>query len=159
MRPTRARVLVALAAVAAAVGWGLLQLVIGQSGRVLGVPWLAAGTIWILALDIGLWALLSRPRLQRKPGARPLPAMVAARTAALAMAASRTGALVAGFYAGVGLGCLPARMTPAGSDALWAALATAVGALALVGAALWLEWLCRLPSDGSDAGPVGLGHG
>jgi hypothetical protein len=50
-------------------------------------------------------------------------------------------------------------MTPAGSDALWAALATAVGALALVGAALWLEWLCRLPSDGSDAGPVGLGHG
>lgn len=155
MTPTRVRVLVALAAIAAAIGWGVLQLVTGQSGRVLPVPWLAAVTMWLLAIAVALWAAISRPRLQRKPGARPMPPLVAARTAALAMAASRTGALVAGFYAGVGLGAFPARMTEAGSDAMWAAVVTALGALGLVGAALWLEWLCRLPSKGEDAaGPA-----
>lgn len=151
MSPTRVRVLLTLAGVAAAVGWGILQVITGQSGRVLPVPWLAAVTMWVLAVAVGIWALLSRPRLQRKPGSRPMPGLVAARTAALAMAASRTGALVAGFYLGVALGAFPARFTPAGSDALWAAAATTLGSLALVGAALWLEWMCRLPSDGPDA--------
>lgn len=150
MTPTRARVLLALAVVAAAVGWGVVQLIAGQSGRVLPVPWLAAGTMWLLAVTVALWAVISRPRLRRADGARPMPPLVAARTAALAMAASRTGALVAGLYAGVALGSFGARMTQAGSDAMWAAAATTLGALALVGAALWLEWLCRLPAGGDD---------
>ena len=156
MRPTRVRVLVALAAVAAAAGWGVLQVVTGQSGRVLPVPWLAAVTIWVLALAVTIWAALSRPRLQRKPGARPMPWLVAARTAALAMAASRTGALVAGFYLGVALGCFPARITPAGADALWAAVVTTLGALGLVVAVLWLEWMCRLPAKGPDSPTPGI---
>jgi hypothetical protein len=156
MRPTRVRVLMALAVLAAAAGWGLLQVSTGQSGRVLPVPWLAAATIWLLSIGVAIWAALCRPRLQRKAGTRPMPPLVAARTAALAMAASRTGALVAGFYAGVALGSFPARMTPAGSDAMWAALATAVGALGLVCAALWLEWLCRLPAEGPDGGTPGV---
>jgi len=155
MTPTRIRALLAIAVIAAAVGWGAVQMVEGQSGRVVPVPWLAAGTMWLLAAAVGIWAVLSRPRLLRKPGARPMPPLVAARTAALAMAASRTGALVAGLYAGIAVGAFPARETPSGSASMWAAIVTAAGSLVLAAAALWLERMCRLPSKGDDAGATG----
>lgn len=156
MKPTRIRVLLVLALLAGALGWGIAALMDGQLGRALPVPFLAAVTLWLLAAAVLVWALLASPRLQRKPGAHPMPPVVAARTAALAMAASRTGALVAGFYVGVGAGTLPDRLTQAGNQSLWAAGAAAFGALALVAAALWLEHLCRLPSDGAP-GDSGLG--
>lgn len=153
MAPTRIRLLLTLALIAGAIGWGLMTISEGRSGRVVPVPWAAAATMWLLAIALGVWALLARPRLLRHPGHRPLSPFVAARTAALAMAASRTGSLVAGFYLGMGLGALPSRTTSAGSTALWAALACTVGSIALVVIALWLEHLCRLPSDGDDAEP------
>lgn len=148
MTPTRIRLLVGLAAIAGAIGWGAVTLVEGQSGRVIPVPWLAGATIWFLALALLIWTVLSRPRLLREPGSRPLPPLVAARTAALAMAASRTGSLVAGFYAGLAIGTLPSRATEAGGLALGAACVTSVGSIALVVTSLWLEHLCRLPLDG-----------
>lgn len=150
MKPTRVRVLILLAVLAAAAGWAAVSLMEGQSGRILPVPWLAASTMWILALALGIWTLLARPRLQRRPGAKPMPPIIAARTAALAMAASRTGSLVAGFYVGVALAALPARVTEAGQDTLWAALGTAAGSLLLLLVALWLEHICRLPIDDDD---------
>ena len=155
MTPTRIRLLAGLAVIAAAVGWGAAMLVDGWSGRVIPVPWLAGATMWFLALALLIWTLLSRPRLQRKPGSRPLPPLVAARTAALAMAASRTGSLVAGFYTGIAIGTLPSRMTEAGSVSVAAALTTTLGSLALVAAALWLERTCRLPVDRDRDGPGG----
>ncbi len=151
MKPTRVSLLLVLAVLAAAVGWGAVSLMQGQSGRILPVPWLAASTMWILAVALGIWTFLARPRLKRRPGAKALPPIVAARTAALAMAGSRTGALVAGFYSGVGLAALPARFTMAGQDTLWAAAGTAVGSLLLVAVALWLEHICRLPLDHDGA--------
>ena len=153
MTPTRIRLLIGLAVVAAAIGWGAVTLVEGQSGRVIPVPWLAGATMWFLAVALLIWTLLSRPRLLRRPGSRPLPPLVAARTAALAMAASRTGSLVAGFYAGIALGTLPSRATEAGGVALGSALVTATGSVALVATALWLEHLCRLPLDGDREKP------
>jgi hypothetical protein len=145
MHPTRVRLLVAIAVVAAALGWGLTRIVDGQSGRILPVPWLAAGALWLLAAGVAIWAWQARPRLQRRPGARPMPPVVAARSAALAMAGSRIGALVAGAYAGVAV-ALTARLSiAAGAQTFWAASAAAVGGAALVAASLWLEHLCRLP--------------
>jgi hypothetical protein len=155
MTPTRIRLLAGLAVIAAAVGWGAATLVEGRTGRVIPVPWLAGATMWFLALALLIWTVLSRPRLQRKPGSRPLPPLVAARTAALAMAASRTGSLVAGFYAGIAIGTLPSRMTEAGSVSVAAALITTLGSLALVASALWLERKCRLPVDRDRDGPGG----
>jgi hypothetical protein len=61
------------------------------------------------------------------------------------MAASRAGSLVAGFYAGVALASLPHRDTPAGLTTTWTSAASALGAVVLVVAALWLEYMCRLP--------------
>jgi hypothetical protein len=154
MSPTRIRILLAMAAIAAALGWGALTLVEGQSGRVIPVPWLSAATMWVLAVALLIWATLSRPRLQRLPGARPMPPLVAARTAALAMAASRVGALVGGFYLGVAIGAVARRTSEAGNDTMLAGAGAALGSLALVIVALWLEKLCRLPLD-DDKDPRG----
>jgi hypothetical protein len=150
MTPTRIRLLAVLAVVAGAVGWGVLTLIEGQSGRVIPVPWLAPATLWFLAIAVLVWALTCRPRLLHRPGARPMPPFVAARTAALAMAASRTGSLVAGFYAGLAIGAFDSRQTPVGNTTLWASVLSTLGAVALVAAALWLEHMCRLPLDGDD---------
>jgi ABC-type thiamin/hydroxymethylpyrimidine transport system permease subunit len=150
MQPTRVRLLVGIAVIAAAVGWGVVQVVDAWLGRLVPVPWAAAGALWLLAGAVAYWALTSRPRLRHHPGSRPLPPLVAARTAALAMAASRIGALVLGFYAGIAAGMAPNLSTPSGLQTFWAATAAALGALALVVAAMWLEHLCRLPIGPDD---------
>jgi hypothetical protein len=161
MKSTGWGVLLGTAAVGLAVGWVLVDAVARMSGRIMGVPWLAAGALWVLAIGIVGWAVLSRGRighesrgktataeLSRAGGPR-MPPLVAARTAALALAASRTGALIGGFYLGVSLGLLGVRDTPSGSAALGAAAACVAACVVLVAAALWLERLCRL-RDGHD---------
>lgn len=80
----------------------------------------------------------------------PMPPVVAARTAALSMAASRGGALVAGSYAGVAIGMVPSIAIPTGGATFWSATFASLGALALVVAALWLEHICRLPIGPDD---------
>lgn len=162
MTQTRWVPLVALAAIALAVGWVLVDLVERVAGRILGVPWLAAVALWVLALGVLGWALLSRGRLGSKPASGPaavggsadvhrrMPPLVAARTAALALAASRTGALIGGFYLGIALGLIGVSDTPTGSTSMGAAVASVLACAVLVGAALWLESLCRL-RDGDDA--------
>jgi hypothetical protein len=150
MKPTRIPLLLAVAVVTAAVGWGVVQVVDAWLGRLVPVPWLAAAALWLLAGAVAWWAVTSRPRLQRRPGAKPMPPLVAARTAALGMAGSRIGALVMGFYSGIAIGMIPSIGTPSGLQAFWAATLAAVGALGLVAASLWLEHLCRLPVGPSD---------
>lgn len=150
MTATRWRLLVALLIVSAAIGWAIVVIVDALASRILPVPWLAGATTWLLALALLFWTLLARPRLQRKPGSKPMDPLVAARTAALAMAASRTGAIIAGVYLGVMIGTFDHRETPAGASTLWAALATATGAIALTVVAMWLERICRIKSDDDD---------
>ena len=147
MRPTRLRLLVAVAVICAAIGWGLTQIVYAWSGRLLPVTWLAPAALWMVALAVAYWTWTSRPRLQHRPGARPMPPLVAARSAALAMAASRIGAVVAGFYGGIAVVMLSYLMTETGRATFWAATAAAAGSTALVAAGLWLESVCRLPLD------------
>lgn len=150
MTATKWRLLVALTVVSAAIGWAVVIIVDGLASRILPVPWLAGATMWLLAIALLFWTLLARPRLQRKPGVKPMDPLVAARTAALAMAASRTGAIIAGVYLGVMIGTFDHRDVPAGQSTLWAALATASGAVAVTGVAMWLERICRIKSDDDD---------
>lgn len=150
MQPTRVRLLIGIAVVLAAIGWGLVEVVSSWSGRLLPVPWLAAAALWIVAGALAYWTYLVRPRLQGRPDVKPIEPLVAARSAALAMAASRIGALMLGFYAGVAVGMAGRMTTPSGMAAFWAATAASVGALLLVAAALWLEHSCRLPLGRDD---------
>lgn len=147
MEPTRLRLLVALGVLAAALGWAATHLVDTFANRTLAVPWTMAVVMAMLAFALVLWARGTRARLAGRPGTRPIEPLVAARTAALALAASRTGALVAGFYAGVVVALLPDWSIDPVRTRVITALVTIVAALLVVAAALWLERICRLPPD------------
>ena len=150
MRPTRARLLAVLAVVGGAVGWSLTTLVDAFANRTLPVPWTAAVAMLVLAAALALWARGTRARLTRKPGTTPMDPVVAARSAALAMAASRTGALVAGFYAGVAVALAPSWDLGSMRTRIVVALLTVLTAGLVVAAGLWLEHVCRVPPDSSD---------
>ena len=150
MTPTRPRLLAALVVVSAAVGWGVVRLVDAYFDRSLPVPWTAALVMLVLAIALALWARGTRARLARRPGTKPMDPIVAARTAALAMAASRTGAIVAGFYAGVTVGLLPGWSVAYVRDRVVVSAVTVLTASLVVAAALWLERVCRVPPDASD---------
>lgn len=152
MQPTRIRLLVGIAVMLAALGWGLVEVVSAWSGRLLPVPWLAAASLWIIAAALAYWTYLIRARLQGRPDVKPIEPIVAARSAALAMAGSRIGALMMGFYVGVAIGMAGRLTTPSGAAAFWASTAAAVGALLLVVAAMWLEHSCRIPLGRDDDG-------
>ena len=158
MKPTGIPMLIAITVIGVAVGWGLVEIVSGQTGRSVPVPLLAGTAIWLLAIALGAWTWFLRPRLRKEPGSTPVPPIAAARTAALAMAASRTGAVVAGIYAGIAVATVTALSTPAGASAFASAILASTGSIVLAAAALWLESMCRLPDDDESdngAGRVG----
>ena len=161
--------LVILALIGIAIGWVLVRIVDATAGRILGVPLIASLGLWALAFGVLAWAVVSRPRLihpddrrssprgpqpvqvptadpQALRGAHPdrMPPLLAARTAALAMAASRTGAVIGGFYLGIIAALIGVVSTPSGSDSVTASLVAAGACAVLVGSAIWLESMCRL---------------
>ncbi|HET8970363.1 MAG TPA: DUF3180 domain-containing protein [Candidatus Nanopelagicales bacterium] len=150
MRPTRVRLLLAVAVVAAVLGWLAARFFDSGLGRYFPVPWTAPATLGLLALALVLWTRSVRSRLAHRPGTRPLPPIVAARTAALALAASRVGAFFLGWYAGVLVQLVPSWQVEAVRAYSLAAGAAVLAALAVVVAALWLERSCRLPDPPPD---------
>ncbi|MCH9815300.1 MAG: DUF3180 domain-containing protein [Actinomycetia bacterium] len=162
MAPTRLNVLLLGALFAGLFGWALVRLTDSLAGRYVPVTWVAAIAVWLVAGALLWWILAARPRLQRRPGARSLSPQVATRTAALALASSRAGAIVAGAYAGVAVGFLPELNVPAGSSAAIAALVAALGGAAVAILGIWLERLCRIDSDDDGVqgeGPASAGTG
>jgi hypothetical protein len=110
------------------------------------LPWLPIIVVGALAVAEFFLAQNTAARVQRRPGAPPVNALAVARYAVLAKASSLAGALSAGFSAGL-LAWLALEPTKAARDDVPAALAGVIVALALVGAALWLERACRVPDQ------------
>ncbi len=163
MRPTSIPGLCGVAAAAALMGWGFAAWVDGH-GRLPSVPWMAVAIIWVVAGFVGAWAVFARRRLHPKPGSPRMAPMMAARTTALALAGSRTGAVIFGLYGGVALRLVQETAVAAGRERLLAAALAALGGLVLAVLSLWLEHNCRLPEDsdeiptrtpGTDNGPAG----
>lgn len=150
MTPTRPRLLLAIVVLAAVTGWAVTRLVDAYAGRTLPVPWTAPAVMALLALTLALWARGTRKRLAHEPGTKPLDPLLAARTAALAMAGSRTGSLVGGFYAGVAVALAPGWDIAYVRERIIVALLAALTSVAVVAASLWLERICRLPPSASD---------
>lgn len=146
MKPTGALWLAALALVGVGLGWLLVSLVDAATGRILNVPMIASIALWVLSIGLLVWALVTRSRL-RAEGQDPFTGIIAARTAALALAASRTGAITGGFYLGIMLALLGTVATPTGSASVTAALVAVGAAIALTVTAVWLESLCRIKPD------------
>lgn len=157
MKPTSPRLVIILITIGATVGWGLSIVVDGWTGRALPVPVLAGAALWLLGIALVVWGWIIRPRLQaatdpsRNPGVEPLPVLMAARVAAIAMAASRTGSVIAGLYSGIAIATLASGLTtPATQQTLWSAVLAASGSAVVAGAGLRLERSCLLGGGEDD---------
>lgn len=137
-----------LLVVAVAAGLAVNVVVQVAYGDLPPLPLLAGLTAAVLGVaDIVLAAVL-RARIRRRPGARPIDALAAARAVALAKASSLAGALVGGAWLGLlaYVGPLADEVAAAADDTA-SAIVGAVGAALLVGAGLWLEHCLRTPDD------------
>jgi hypothetical protein len=151
MGPTRKRDLTAATVIAAAAGYLLVVLL---------YRWFPPITLWtgvsLLAVAIAEagWAFYVRAKIndgEIGDGPDWLHPLAVARSVLIAKASAWVGALVLGWWVGVGLYLLPRRSTlkVAGEDTAGAVVA-AVCALALVVAALWLQHCCESPDEPPD---------
>lgn len=104
---------------------------------------------WIYAIKDRLPTLSKDEagEVQMLRASNPLPSLVAARSAALALAASRTGALLSGFYFGIALSSLLNFQVVAVQATFWNSLIAAAFSVILAGLGLWLERICTLPKS------------
>lgn len=141
LRPTSISVLIVAGLASAALGWLLLSF---SYSSLPDLPWSPVIVLIVLAIAEALLAQNTSARIQRKPGTMPVDPLAVARYVALAKASSLVGAISAGFSAGL-VTWLTMEPTQAAHDDLPVAVGGLVSALALVGAALWLERSCRIP--------------
>ena len=152
LQSTRISFLLGLGAVSAALGWSMARLWPHWFLVQLPVPSINAATMWLLAITLLVWTLLARKRLQGEKSASRMHPIVAARTVALAMAGSRVGALVFGFYFGLLAANLQITRTPDVSERLFTISLVAVAALVLTATGVWLERMCQIKQPPTDAG-------
>lgn len=150
MGPTSAATLVVAGLAAAAAGWVLLSVFYYDVD--IPVPWLPTLTVAALAVLEAMLAQNTIARLEHQPGREPVEPLAVARYAVLAKASSPAGAIFGGFYAGL-VAWLLLEPTRAARSDVPAATAGLVSALALIGAALWLERACRVPEQPDDDDP------
>ncbi len=159
VRPTSIRMLLLVGGVFLLAGWQVGSWIDG-SGRLPVVPWLAVLIIWVVVVFVLVWTLVARRRLRPEPGKPRMAPLVAARTAALALAGSRTGMVVLGLYGGLALRLLQELGAAAARERALASALASLGGLLLAGVSLWLERICRLPEDHDDgSASAGTGTG
>ncbi|WP_269857837.1 DUF3180 domain-containing protein [Streptomyces sp. RPT161] len=153
MKQLRFRVLGGLFLVAVVLGWAGARMW-DSLGTLPGVPAAAPIVLGLIAVVLAAAALSLRARLraqrERRPGAKGVDPLVAARAVVFGHASALVAALVAGLYGGVGILLLTSPIdTPARHDqAVYAGLSVLTG-IAVCAAAMWLERICRLPEDDS----------
>jgi hypothetical protein len=143
MRPTSISVLIVAGLATAGLGWLLLSF---SYQSLPDLPWSPVIVLAVLAVAEGMLAQNTAARIQRKPGTPRVDPLAVARYVALAKASALVGALSAGFSLGL-VAWLAMEPTRAARDDLPVAVSGLVGALALIGAALWLERACRIPEQ------------
>jgi len=151
MVPTRSSVLIALALVAGALSWLVVS---REYGSLPALPLVGSLTLVILAIAELTFALSVRRRLRNPdtPVQRRLEPIFVARLAVLAKASSHAAAIVAGLYGGFLVYTLTHLGKPKiNADSRASGLSLAA-ALALAGAALFLEYSCRVPKGPKDDG-------
>ncbi|MFF3839240.1 DUF3180 domain-containing protein [Streptomyces sp. NPDC001930] len=155
MKQLRLKVLAGLFLVAGILSWGAARLW-DAVGTLPSVPIAAPIVLAVIAVVLTATALSIRARLkaqrERRPGAKGVEPLLAARAVVFGQASALVAALVAGMYGGTGVFLLGSLDVPARRDqALYAALSVAAG-IAVIAAALFLERVCKLPED-DDEGP------
>ncbi|WP_432027831.1 DUF3180 domain-containing protein [Streptomyces sp. 1222.5] len=156
MRELRIRVLVGVFFVAGILSWAGARLW-NSIGTLPSVPLAAPIVLALIAVVLLATALSLRARLraqrERRPGAKGVDPLMAARAAVFGQASALVAALVAGMYAGTGVFLLELLDIPARRDQAIYAGFSALSALGVIVAALFLERVCKLPEDDDQNHP------
>ncbi|MBT2529031.1 DUF3180 domain-containing protein [Streptomyces sp. ISL-99] len=151
MKQLRLGVLAGLFAVAGVLSWGGARLW-DTVGTLPSVPLAAPVVLAVIAVVLLATALSIRSRLraqrERRPGAKGVEPLMAARAVVFGQASALVASLVCGMYGGVGVYLLMNGLdVPARRDqAIYAGLAVLAGT-GVVAAAFFLERVCKLPDD------------
>ncbi|MER5500427.1 MULTISPECIES: DUF3180 domain-containing protein [unclassified Streptomyces] len=153
MKQLRLGVLAGLFAAAGVLSWSGARLW-DSLGSLPSVPLAAPIVLAVIAVILLATAFSIRSRLraqrERRPGAKGVEPLMAARAVVFGQASALVSALVSGMYGGVGVFLLGSLDVPARRDqAIYAGFAVLAG-IAVVAAALWLERICKLPDDDND---------
>jgi hypothetical protein len=153
VKPTRVSVLLGIVVVTAALAFAG-AVVWDEYGVVPRVPISAPITLLALATAVLATALALRNRLrqirERRPGAKALDPLVAARAVVLAKASSVVGSLFVGLYGGYAAFLLnDLEVEPRRQTLIMCGLCVLTGLL-LIAAALFLERVCRIPPPPKD---------
>ncbi|MEU9382150.1 DUF3180 domain-containing protein [Streptomyces sp. NPDC048279] len=150
MKELRIRVLAGVFVVAGVLSWAGARLW-NSVGTLPSVPVAAPIVLALIAVVLLATALSLRGRLraqrERRPGAKGVDPLMAARAVVFGQASALVAALVAGMYGGTGLFLLELLDLPARRDqALYAAFSVVAG-IGVIAAAVFLERVCKLPED------------
>ncbi|MYV55991.1 DUF3180 domain-containing protein [Streptomyces sp. SID3212] len=157
MQQLRIKVLAGLFVVAGVLSWGAARLW-DSLGSLPGVPLAAPIVLAVIAVVLAATALSLRSRLraqrERRPGAKGVDPLMAARALVFGQASALVVALVSGMYGGVGVFLLTKLDVPARRDqAIYSGFAVVAG-IAVILAAFFLERVCKLPEDHDDDHPT-----
>lgn len=152
MAPTTFRLLAAIAVSGVLIGYVGAGIWDDRTGAPPAVPWAAPLLLAFLAATFAIAAVALRPRIERRPGHRPLDPFSAARTAVLAIAGSRTGAAVTGVYLGYATFLLIDLDNAYRRRLVLIVGSAAIAGCAMTAAAYWLERICRIDASDDDAG-------
>ncbi|MEU2282331.1 DUF3180 domain-containing protein [Streptomyces sp. NPDC013178] len=150
MRELRIRLLAGVFVVAGVLSWAGARLW-NSIGTLPSVPLAAPIVLAVIAVILLATALSLRARLkaqrERRPEAKGVDPLMAARAVVFGQSSALVAALVAGMYGGTGVFLLESLDIPARRDqAIYAGFSVLAG-VAVIAAALFLERVCRLPED------------
>ncbi|MEU9445352.1 DUF3180 domain-containing protein [Streptomyces sp. NPDC048304] len=150
MRELRIRVLAGVFVVAGILSWAGARLW-NSIGTLPSVPLAAPIVLALIAMVLLSTALSLRARLkaqrERRPGAKGVDPLMAARAVVFGQASALVAALVAGMYGGTGAFLLELLDIPTRRDqAIYAGFSVLAG-IGVIAAALFLERVCKLPDD------------
>lgn len=153
MKQLRIRVLAGVFLVAGVLAWAGARLW-DSVGTLPRVPLAAPIVLAIIAAVLLATALSIRARLraqrERRPGAKGVDPMLAARAVVFGQASALVAALVAGMYGGTGVFLLEFLDVPTRRDQAIYAGSSVLAGIAVIAAALFLERVCKLPDDDDE---------
>ncbi|GHF76352.1 DUF3180 domain-containing protein [Streptomyces thermodiastaticus] len=153
MKELRIRVLIGVFVVAGVLSWAAARLW-NSVGTLPSVPLAAPIVLALIAAVLLATALSLRSRLraqrERRPDAKGVDPLMAARAVVFGQASAIVAALVAGMYGGTGVFLLELLDIPSRRDQAFYAGFSVLAGLAVIAAALFLEHVCRLPEDDDD---------
>jgi hypothetical protein len=150
VRELRIRVLAGVFVVAGILSWAGARLW-NSVGTLPSVPLAAPIVLAVIAAVLLATALSLRGRLkaqrERRPGAKGVDPLMAARAVVFGQASALVAALVSGMYGGTGAFLLEYLDIPARRDqAIYAGFSVLAG-IGVIAAAIFLERVCKLPED------------